>query len=165
MSSAPLVMSRILNIDHGLLGTCWPVLTETGGSELGGTPVSDGGPTGLVECDTGVAAVEVLVAGEEDVGGVEVPGEVDVAGGEVGGVVVTEPVTGTGEVDVAGGEVGGVTEPVTGTMHVEVGKKRPIACPLKCTSTWTKHLPAALAKSGTDSRVGPFGPIEKSALS
>ena len=125
MSSAAMEVATIRNIDHGLLATCWPVLTETGGSTLGGVTVADGGPAGgLVVC-------------EEDVGG-------------GAGVVVG----------------GGVTVLLTGTTQVEVGKKRPIASDtLKCTSTWTKHFPSALAKSGTDSLVGPFGPIEKSRLS
>jgi hypothetical protein len=69
---------------------------------------------------------------------------------------------GVGEVlGVAVGEVlGGDDE---GVVHVAVGTNPPVLwSTLKCTSTWTKHLLSADASSGTETLVGPSGPMLKS---
>ena len=106
----------------------------------GGSALCDG-----LGVTTAAGAAEVL-----DIGvGVELGvGEVlGVAVGEVLGVAVGEVLGGDDE----------------GVVHVAVGTNPPVLWPtLKCTSTWTKHLLSADASSGTETLVGPSGPMLKS---
>jgi hypothetical protein len=89
-------------------------------------------------------------AGAAEVLGVGVGVVLGVAVGEVLGVAVGEVLGGDDE----------------GVVHVAVGTNPPVLWfTLKCTSTWTKHLLSADASSGTETLVGPSGPMLKSWFS
>jgi hypothetical protein len=97
-------------------------------------------------------------AGAAEVLGVGVGVVLGVAVGEVLGVAVGE-VLGGDDGEVLGGDDEGV-------VHVAVGTNPPVLWfTLKCTSTWTKHLLSADASSGTETLVGPSGPMLKSWFS
>jgi len=86
----------------------------------------------------------------------------EVLGVAVGEVLGAGELLGAGEVlGVAVGEVlGGDDE---GVVQVAVGTNPPVLwSTLKCTSIWTKHLLSADASSGTETLVGPSGPMLKS---
>ena len=102
----------------------------------GGSALCDG-----LGVTTAAGAAEVLGVG------VGVGVVLGVAVGEVLGVAVGEVLGGDDE----------------GVVHVAVGTNPPVLwSTLKCTSTWTKHLLSADASSGTETLVGPSGPMLKS---
>jgi hypothetical protein len=78
-----------------------------------------------------------------------------------GGGPVTLRGTPVGGVEEGGADDGGGGGPERSTPHLAVGRNPPTLWVPKCTSICTKQKLGMAARSGTDSLVGPFGPMVK----